>query len=510
MEPEYARQYVELYYRILDNRAKGGNVGEPQLTPELERVMPQMVRTRGGERLPNGLTTPWGDLDTFRWEYRADGVAIIDWQGPVVKRGGWLSAYSSMASISALMQSVRETQEHPMVKAVGVYMDTGGGTAAGLPELSEFVYSLRSGGKPMGVYTDSMIASAGLYVASAFESITVAENADLGSVGCVYVAVDYSDALKKEGIRKIVIHNSQSPLKYADIATKEGASMYQRLADQGGLLFAQALSKYRGQSVEYIWENFGKGGILMGIDAVSVGMVDALGDEESFLDQLAARGRGKKQFARSGGNTQKGATHNMNPKIAGALATLTSAFSAGDDNGGNQEPPVVPPVAAVPDAVQLELQQLREQVQTLTSQASSSDQSAAIQAALAASRLRESQNATLEAGITALPPACHDAGRALAASVLDNTATFEQLSAFLSAIPSTFIAENVVTPPAGADAQAAAAAARTSAVPRPEDQTEDPGAEDSAYIEARRAARQARVSGAVNAAGGASGTYVGG
>jgi ClpP class serine protease len=61
-----------------------------------------------------------------------------------------------------------------------------------------------------------------------------------------------------------------------------------RVVDALGKVFVETVARNRGVATETVLADFGKGGILIGQDAVSAGLADGIGTFEGVLSELAA------------------------------------------------------------------------------------------------------------------------------------------------------------------------------------------------------------------------------
>lgn len=456
MHREAADFYLELYGRILEARAAGVDVQKhgAELPETGREFLPKSVSFRDGQHLPipGGRVNWLGEPETYDWTVR-DGVATVELVGPVVRRASWLSAWSGVASTSEFAKQLTQAMEHPEVSAVICYFDTPGGESGGLPEVAEAVFNYR-GTKPLVAYVDNCCASAGYFLAAGCDEIVVAPNAIVGSIGSVYAFWDDSEKRKKEGLQKVVIHNSKSPRKHLEATSKEGKSELQELADDGAEIFAQAVAKYRGVSIETVWNDFGQGGVLTGQKAVNAGMADRLGDYESLVTQL---GSGyvpaQKPRPESNTNSQNGDNANMSNQqltpqnagivgamMAGMLGALGISPSSASANavatlpGAVATPPttnavatLLPGASAQPatDAKDAEIAALKQQLEAANKATAD-----------AAATTRAAQLDAAVAKVTAkLGPAQGEKAKVLFSSALDKGLPLDDLTAFFDGLP---------------------------------------------------------------------------
>lgn len=212
-----------------------------------------------------------------------DGVAIIPFEGPMFRRANMMTEFSGATSYDTLALDFTAALNDPNVKAIIGYFDTPGGEVNGASELSSLVRSAR-GKKPIVAYAAGTMASAGLWVGSAFDKIYAADTAQIGSVGA---QAGYTVRAPRAGEKSYRFVSSQSPLKNADPETEAGAQAAQKMVDDLANVFIQTLAANRDQTPEYVAENYGKGAVFLASDAVKRGIIDGTSTFEAVISTLS-------------------------------------------------------------------------------------------------------------------------------------------------------------------------------------------------------------------------------
>lgn len=201
-------------------------------------------------------------------------TAVLRVIGPVFRYDNIFTRFFGFQTLAGLARDFATTQGEEQVKRIVMVYDSPGGQASGI---SEFAEMIKRSSKPVIAYVDGMAASAAYWLASAAGRIVVSKTAELGSIGAVLgVRVDQED-----GIVRIV--SSQSPMKRPDPATEEGRTELQTRIDTLAQIFIEDVAENRKVSVDTVLNDFGKGGIRIGADAVKLGMADSLGSFEELL-----------------------------------------------------------------------------------------------------------------------------------------------------------------------------------------------------------------------------------
>ena len=263
-----------------NNRAAAAVLSEPwAATPEtIEKVWAVVNRLGDPEALRAKLDKP---LDNTRHTDIRDGVAIISVVGPLVRYANVMSEISGATSYEAIARDVNEAIENPEVKSIILEFNSAGGTVAGCGELASLLRQQRHDGKPIISYIDGNCCSAAYWLASACSKIYASETALIGSIGVQLIAnVDEEDK------GKISFLSSHSPNKNTPVSSKEGKEERQRIVDDLGKVFVNAVAKNRGISKEQVLKNYGQGSVFVAPDALNRGMIDELTTMEKLIGEI--------------------------------------------------------------------------------------------------------------------------------------------------------------------------------------------------------------------------------
>lgn len=214
-----------------------------------------------------------------------EDTAIIKISGVLTREGPTrLDKYFGFegTGYTDILESLRLVRENDSIKNVVLKMDTPGGQATGLDEIFQEIFDLR-GKKNIIAENHGMIASAGYWIAAACKKIrAMAPSAETGSIGVIIVGLDFSEAGKKIGIKKVRIVSKNAPNKQPDIGTKKGRDVLQERVDALERIFIARVAEGRDVPMETVIEDFGQGGLMVAIDpdenkpdALAVGMIDS-------------------------------------------------------------------------------------------------------------------------------------------------------------------------------------------------------------------------------------------
>ena len=136
----------------------------------------------------------------------ADGIGVIPVVGVIGKSLSPLEKMMGAVDVNDLSEAVDAFAANPDVQKIALQVSSPGGTVTGVEELANKVRAI---GKPTLAYTDSEMASAAYWIASAADRVVSSPSATVGSVG-VYIAIpDYSAAAEMAGIKMVVIKSGK-------------------------------------------------------------------------------------------------------------------------------------------------------------------------------------------------------------------------------------------------------------------------------------------------------------
>ncbi len=238
-------------------------------------------------------------------------TAVVPVIGPIFRYANMFTQISGATSLELLAKDFNLAVANPNVKSIVLNIDSPGGQATGISEFAEMV---RSASKPVTAYVGGTSASAAYWISAAADRIVTSDTGILGSIGVVA-----SFRPSKDGQIKII--SSQSPLKQADPTTEAGRAEVQRIVDDLAAVFVVNVAAYRGVDTKTVTNKFGRGGLLVGINAVAAGMADGIGTFESLLAGLSGSNRNRGILMNQQSNQNSDAIAEFDAAVAELTAT---------------------------------------------------------------------------------------------------------------------------------------------------------------------------------------------
>lgn len=235
--------------------------------------------SKSAAKPPRGLP----DIEEEAGQDAIAGIAVIPIYGTLVHRTLGLEAQSGLASYGSIATQIAAALADPAIAAILLDIDSSGGEAGGVFDLTDFIYASR-GQKPIWAIANDSCFSAAYAIGSATDKLFVTRTGGVGSIGVIALHVDQSQADAKDGLTYTTISagahkNDLSP--HAPLA--EGAkSALQAEVNRLYDLFTTTVARNRQCSADFVRQT--EAGLFFGPNAVTAGLADGIAN---FSDAVA-------------------------------------------------------------------------------------------------------------------------------------------------------------------------------------------------------------------------------
>jgi signal peptide peptidase SppA len=211
-------------------------------------------------------------------------TAILPLYGVISQKMNLMTHYSGGTSTDIFGQWFDEAVADSSVSRIVLDVDSPGGSVYGITELANKIYNAR-GKKPILAVSNSLMASAAYWIASAADQIYITKGGEAGSIGVIAVHVDQSQANEKAGLNVSYVTagdykaegNSDEPL------TDEARGFIQSRVNEYYDLFTGDIAKFRKKDIADVKSKFGQGRVFGANQAIRCGMADKIGSIEYVL-----------------------------------------------------------------------------------------------------------------------------------------------------------------------------------------------------------------------------------
>lgn len=282
----------------------------------------------------------------------------IDIRGTMTKQGSSLSGAGSTVRIR---QAIRDAGRDASVDGILLVWDTGGGTAAGTPELAADIREAAKA-KPVLSFIEDLCASAGFWGASQATAVYANQAAAMvGSIGTFLLIYDVSEMAAKEGIRPVLIKTGEFKGAGAPgVAIGDNvAGMWQELVNAIQKQFTSDVKTARSLTSEQV-EAVTTAKLFTATEAQKHGLIDGVKSYEAAvreLDRLVSQNRKDKTMSTTVQKTPA-SLDDLKAACPGATSEfLLKHLEAGSD--------AAIAARAYTDSLRLQVQARDEQIATL-------------------------------------------------------------------------------------------------------------------------------------------------
>lgn len=214
-------------------------------------------------------------------------VALVGIEGNTIARSSFFSQIFGIPSYEDIKARFVQAHDDPEVKSVLMAIDTQGGTSEGIFSLSRFIYDFNKKVMPVVSYDLSSQNSAGLVYGSAAGQMVADYEAEIGSIGAIFVHREITEALKMDGIKATVFRSAPykalgTPYeKLTDLAKKEIETHLMMSHNK----FVETLSHNTGveESKVHTWAT---GKVFQAKEALNMGLLDSIQPIENVIAKL--------------------------------------------------------------------------------------------------------------------------------------------------------------------------------------------------------------------------------
>ena len=289
------------------------------------------------------------------------GIAVVPVHGSLVRRSMAMDAQSGMTSYGDIASMLDEAASDPGVSGILLDIDSPGGEAGGVFELSRKVRDINAI-KPVWAVASDGAYSAAYAIASAASRVFVTETGGVGSIGVIAMHVDQSARDAREGYRFTAISagDLKNDLSPHEPINKAALSRLQTEVDRLYGLFVDHVVAMRGLDARAIRAT--EAGLFFGPDAVRSGLADALASPNQAVAEFSAYlsvQRIQNSAARVIATTASAITAtcisnqkeiHMNQDPASNPVSTVPADTPTDDDGKQPKVPPSPVIPAAPAA----------------------------------------------------------------------------------------------------------------------------------------------------------------
>jgi signal peptide peptidase SppA len=224
---------------------------------------------------PGGIAIAASTIDLTAMDSMRTGIAVIPIYGSLVKRTVGLQVESGLTSYASIANQIDSAVADPAVSGIVLDIDSPGGEAAGVFELSRRIRAAAQQ-KPIWAVANDAAFSAAYAIAASAERLFITETAGVGSIGVIALHVDQSARDATDGLRYTAItagehKNDFSP--HEPLSIQAHASL-QSEVDRLYAIFTDQVAQMRGIKPQAVRGT--QAALFFGEDAVKADLADGV------------------------------------------------------------------------------------------------------------------------------------------------------------------------------------------------------------------------------------------
>lgn len=260
-------------------------------------------------------------------------IALISVIGPLTKYGGLCTP-----GMQSYQRRINYAHSRPNIHGTVLIMDTPGGSVDGTPE---FGLNVRNSVKPVGVFGDGMVASAGVWIASQAPAGIVGNSnnpTEFGSIGVLMVLPNHQNEMAAGQLPQMEIFRAKQSTEKAlinsieqitDEGRKEIIEELTEIADA----FITTVKEARGEKLRPDTEGLFAGRMFDTKAAKKAGLIDEVGSIHVAVKRVADLARQGEKINVT--TTQSKADTMKFPKISALLGAAWAKITGKESEANN-------------------------------------------------------------------------------------------------------------------------------------------------------------------------------
>lgn len=231
----------------------------------------------------NGYIDNIKEYHTPRETYsKKDGYSSVSIYTPMVNKTDAMSAYYGLRSYEDIADDILQASDDNNDILI-LDIDSGGGVVNGISQVIESI-AIAKQKKTVYAFVSGICASAAYWIASQCDKIYIDNTSKVGSIGAMIAG--YSFDLESMGIKEFRFVSDVSPNKNPPVGSDKFNDDMQEIVNVAGRLFVEAVAKGRNVTFEKVVNDFGGGKMFFSQEAISRGMVDAVGTIKTLIEEV--------------------------------------------------------------------------------------------------------------------------------------------------------------------------------------------------------------------------------
>ncbi len=262
----------------------------------------------------------------FNYSLQGD-VGIISITGSLTNKDAWYNRYLGITSYNDIRVALDFAARDASAKEILLYIDSGGGSVAGVSDTAELIKQIDAKVKPVYSFSDGVMASAAYWLGSSARKVYNSDTALMGSIGVIMTHLEYSKQLKDAGIGVNVLRAGEfkALLNSYEPATKVALEQAGEQLAAAYDIFLTNVAANRGVSKEVVDTKMAQGREFFGAKAVEAGLSDGV----LTLDKMVSKMQQRIDKAATPSSNPNNLQNGLNPMKRAMTEQDIAALAAG-------------------------------------------------------------------------------------------------------------------------------------------------------------------------------------
>ena len=292
IELESLRAYANEYDEVID--AADGDTAEAAVTANLidDLLTREVIRNKISELVgwdEDGISLNAISMNGYLSLKPKDATAAAPTLGVIIAQGPIMDGPGIAGSIGAddMIQRIRSAKNDQSIKGLILRVDSPGGSAFASELIRQELEAFQNTGRPVVASFASVAASGGYWISATSDKIVAEARTITGSIGIFGLIPTAQRALEKIGVNLDGVGTTPYTLDgpFSGLS-EETSNVLQKTIEHGYEQFIGLVAKGRDMTTEDV-DAVAQGRVWHGEKALSLGLVDELGDLEAAADATA-------------------------------------------------------------------------------------------------------------------------------------------------------------------------------------------------------------------------------
>lgn len=276
-------------------------------------------------------------------------IGIIRITGPLLSYSNEMTRYFGMVGYPDIREALVEAAQRDDIGQILLDIDSPGGSASGIQDVSDLIAKVRSDYKPVTAYSSGVMNSGGYWIGVSAEKVYASRMASVGGIGVVGTHFEVTRQLEAQGVKPTVFRSGEFKALGGpyEVLSDKAKAVIQGNFDTTYTEFVNHVATSRGVSPAIVKSKMAEGREFFGFEALAAGLIDGV---MSFDDLAVKLGSAKTTGSRTTIATRLEADTMATKRKLLDEKTVAALAAGADVEAALNSAPEAPEVPAEPES----------------------------------------------------------------------------------------------------------------------------------------------------------------